>query len=194
MHGVTTARLNDKRGEKTMISPDKVESPSADVPELRVTVSIHKNVHERAFMAIYVMPTRFRSERIRSLMDKGLLYEEQSHLLKQVSDSRLTDNAPVHRDNKVIDILTVRIPVRFSKVVHEKLYQCINEITQRDRSSRIRTLVEKGLLYEEQSYLLRESPENPLYVKQPEPESPLASEGNSETPVPDDDVDISFEL
>jgi hypothetical protein len=54
--------------------------------------------------------------------------------------------------------------------------------------------VEKGLLYEEQSYLLRESPENPLYVNQPEPESPLASEGNSETPVPDDDVDISFEL
>jgi len=177
-----------------MNRPVKVESPAAEVPELRVTVSIHKNVHERAFMAIYDMPTRFCSERIRSLMDKGLLYEEQSHLLKQVSKSRLKNNTPPQNDRKQIDILNVRIPVRFSKFAHEKLYDCINAITQRNRSSRIRTLVEKGLLYEEQSYLLRESPDNPLYVNQPKPDNALASEGNSENPVPDDDVDISFEL
>lgn len=176
-----------------MNRPDKVEAAVSEVPELRVTVTIHKNVHERAFMAIYDMPTRFCSERIRSLMDKGLLYEEQSHLLKQVSKSRLKNKTAPQNDRKRIDILNVRIPVRFSKFAHEKLYDCINAITQRNRSSRIRTLVEKGLLYEEQSYLLRESTENPLFVNPPPPESNIASADDSEDLIPEN-VDIGFEL
>lgn len=121
--------------------------------EMRIPVKLISSVHPKLIATIEAMPSRYRSERMRVLMEKGLLYEEQSHLLAPYNSSSQTSDA--HSSSISNDIKSeIRIPVRVTRLAHPRIMEAIEIVPVRFRSERMRILMEKGLLYEEQSYIL----------------------------------------
>lgn len=75
---------------------DKTKSLS----DLRIPVRIIEMVNPRIHQDISQIPARYRSERMRTLMEKGLLYEEQCHLLQCASMSSASLASPSAPDDE----------------------------------------------------------------------------------------------
>ena len=67
------------------MSNENLASPNNEKEEIRIPVRLTRSAHPILLEVIERTPRRYRSERIRILMEKGLLYEENSRLFEALS-------------------------------------------------------------------------------------------------------------
>lgn len=76
---------------------------STEKDDVRISLRLHKTAHPQLLAEIESYPSRFRSERIRALIEKGLRYEQQVHLLEGRSIPQVEPGSVSEKDSNDLE-------------------------------------------------------------------------------------------